>query len=158
MCAGLWRQHTLTVTHDDLVTSVYLSLFSIVVEILTLGPHRNARWLSLLFNRLGLLLDHLLDLGCIALFLQDPIVLEIGLVAVLAHDVFKQLSQVVVVRFLFELHVAAVLEVLGELLRGASGYFRDASLNFLFFDSVVFFVFVLSRKTLPWQGSFQKVQ
>jgi len=99
-----------------------LALFTIVIKVLTVGSHSKSCGFWLGLGRLGLLGDNLFKFGSATLFFQYPVKLLVMLEVVLGHDILEELSQVVVIRLLFELHVAAILKVLREFFWRAPRY------------------------------------
>jgi len=76
----------------------------------------------------------------------------------LLHNLLKETPQVVVVGLLFEFDIAAIRYVLKEFLGDALGQLLDSGLAFLLTNLVILIVFVLARKTLPWESALQEVK
>lgn len=104
------------------------------------------------------LLQECFELIVATCLFQDPIKLTVIVVAILRHHGLEQTPQVVVVWLLLELKVAAVLQVLHELLRDPCRQLLDGGLALFVPDFVVLLVLVLSLETLPRQLTLQEVK
>jgi len=95
-------------------------------------------------------------LKCVLLtfFLEYPVELAVIFVSILLHHRFKQTFQIEVIRLLFKLAVATILNVLHEFFWNASRKLFNSSLALLFSNFVVFVIFVFARQSLPRQLSF----
>jgi len=72
--------------------------------------------------------------------------------------VFKQADALLVVGLLLELQGATVFHELLELIRVAFAKLSQRSLNLLFLNGCVFFIFRSAGESLPGQCSLQKVE
>lgn len=125
---------------------------------------RLPRWQFLLFfslDRSNVALgggsDVVLLRNLLSLLFENPVVLVVVVVAALVHEVLEYFAHVVVVGSLFELEVAAVLEIDVELLGHAPGQRLDRRRDLLVLYSVVLVIFGFALQTLPWQTALQEV-
>ncbi len=84
------------------------------------------------------------QLVILAFLLQNPIELAVVGVAFISHDLFEQTAQIVVVWLLFELEIAAVLNVLHELFRHSHRQLLHSCLALLFLYFIVLLVFIFA--------------
>ena len=71
------------------------------------------------------------------------------LIAASLHEAAEDLSHEVVIGFLLELQVFAVLNVPVELFRTISSQLLHSSLNLFLFDTIILVVLVFAGKSLP---------
>ena len=91
------------------------------------------------------------------MLLEDPVILEVVLKRSLGHQVAEDFTHVLVIRFLLELDIAAVVQVLIDLVREASCKLFQSGANFFLLDSVILGFLVAGLKALPRQLSFQEI-
>ena len=92
-----------------------------------------------------------------SLLLQDPIVLEIE-VKVLSHEKLPEhLDTILVVWFLIEFQLPAVVKELAELFWVARGQVLDARNGLLNLNLLILFFLGLSWQSLPWEAPADKV-
>ena len=92
-----------------------------------------------------------------SLLLQDPIVLEIE-VKVLSHEKLPEhLDTILVVWFLIEFQLPAVVKELAELFGVARGQVLDARNGLLNLNLLILFFLGLSWQSLPWEAPADKV-
>ena len=108
-----------------------------------------------LFLFLHLLLSKLLG---VTLLLKNPIELSIIGVATALHEPTVEASEVVVVGALFEVEIAAVLEVLAELFWRIASQLLNRSLNLFLFDAIVLVIFVFTSEALPREGTLEEIE
>ena len=132
-----------------------LSLFLHVLQILGTcsGPHtchtccRSLSWDTLLSRQRSFpLLLHLLlaKLLSVTLLLQNPIKLTIVCITATFHEASIETSQIVIIRTLLKIQIAAVLQILAKFFWTVSGQLFDSSLNFLLLDAIVFVILVFA--------------
>ncbi len=80
------------------------------------------------------------------------------LIAAGLHEAAEDLTHEVVIGFLLELQVFAVLNVPVKLFWAISSQLLYCSLNLFLFDTIVLVVLVFAGKSLPGQTAFKKVE
>ena len=80
------------------------------------------------------------------------------LIAASLHEATEDLTHEVVIRFLLELQVFAILDVPVEFFRTISRQLLNCCLNLFLFDAVVLVVLVFAGKSLPRQTAFEEVE
>lgn len=113
-------------------------------------------WVSLLFFHLSVSATQThswFDL----LFSNDPVVHEIEIKALSHEEISKHWYELLIVRFLFELELSAIVEHLAQLSWKPWSEILDTRNCLLNFDLLILLFFRFCRQTLPWQAPSKEI-